>query len=353
MDIGKKIDVFSRLGKVLSRLGAEEDFSLLEKEGWDSKSFEKSFYKAVNSNSWFSPESIYRALFIIGVSLDREDLERWAKMYDLNSVKDQKTVAVVMAGNIPAVGFHDFLSVLMSGHKILAKHSSSDQYLIPTIAELLISADPEFSDLIEFTDETIKNFDAVIATGSNNSARYFNHYFGKYPHIIRKNRNALAVLTGDEDAEDFKSLGDDIFMYYGLGCRNVSKIFVPGDYDFVPFFEGIEAFAPVGNHHKYANNYDYNKSILLVNGVKHFDNGFLLIREAPGMASPVSVLHYERYAKLDEVNNFIREESENIQCVISASPAISNAIPPGTGQYPKLWDYADGVDTMEFLVTGF
>jgi hypothetical protein len=283
--------------------------------------------------------------------MDREDLVEWSQMYEMDSSRDPKTVAVVMAGNIPAVGFHDFLSIIMSGHKILAKLSTDDKYLIPAIADLMIAAEPGFSDLIEFTEGTIKDFDAVIATGSNNTARYFNHYFGKYPHIIRMNRNALAVLTGEEETEDLKSLGDDIFMYYGLGCRNVSKIMVPQDYNFKGFFEAIESFAAVANHHKYANNYDYNKSIFLVNGDAHFDNGFLLLKEATPMASQVSVLHYERYDNLDSVNTFIRNESDNIQCVISSEKNVKGAIPPGTGQYPKLWDYADGVDTMEFLLS--
>ena len=351
MDIERKIEVFGKLGDIISRVAVEENFDLLQYEGWDAGAFQAAVDNAVNANAWFTPESIFRSLYILGVSMMKSDLQAWARMYDLGSNKEAGTIAVVMAGNIPAVGFHDFLSVLMSGNKILAKLSSDDKYLIPGLADLLITEEPEFSDLISFTEETIQDFDAVIATGSNNTSRYFKHYFGKYPHIIRNNRNGLAVLTGIEDDESLNSLGDDIFLYYGLGCRNVSKLFVPKDYNFDPFFKSIESFTSVGDHHKYRNNYDYNKSIYLVNGIHHFDNGFLLLREEASMASPVSVLHFEYYENIEELNRFISGESENIQCIISADPKVSRAIPPGTGQYPKLWDYADGVDTMEFLMS--
>ena len=211
--------------------------------------------------------------------------------------------------------------------------------------------DPAFAGMIDFTEGTISGFDAVIATGSNNTARYFDYYFGRYPHIIRKNRNALAVLSGNETKDELCALGDDIFMYYGLGCRNVSKLLVPRDFDFREFFEAIQDFSMVLDHHKYNNNYDYNKSIFLVNGDPHFDNGFLLLKEGAGMTSPVSVLHYERYDSLEQVDAIIKDESDNIQCVISTDKRLTGSIPPGTGQYPKLWDYADGVDTMEFLLS--
>ena len=347
MDIINRIEAFSRLGSLLKELGKSQEFNHIV---IDVASLEKGFHDAIGANAWFTEESVFKMFYALGDGLKREDLEKWADMYDLNTPAEQKTVVVVMAGNIPAVGFHDFLCVLMSGHKVQVKLSSDDTYLILAFADLLISMEPAFAELIEFTDSFIHDFDAVIATGSNNTARYFDYYFGKYPHIIRKNRNALAVLSGNESRDELIALGDDIFMYYGLGCRNVSKLFVPQDYDFKDFFKAIEGFSPVAEHHKYNNNYDYNKSILLVNGDQHFDNGFLLLKESTSMASPVSVLHFERYNKPDEVNDFIKDESENIQCVISADKRLAGSIPPGTGQYPKLWDYADGVDTMEFLL---
>ena len=350
MDIGNKIETFGRLGKILSLAASQQSFDVLTKYELQAAAFESAIDKAIASNAWFTKESVYKMLYTIGVSMYEEDLRKWMGMYDLQAKKEQKKVAVVMAGNIPAVGFHDFLSVLMSGQQVLAKLSSDDQYLIPGIADLLIEMDPAFADLIAFSDGPIKNFDAVIATGSNNTSRYFDYYFGKYPHIIRKNRNALAVLSGNEDRETLKELGDDIFTYYGLGCRNVSRMFIPKDYDLEKFFPAMEAFSSMADHHKYKNNYDYNKSIFLVNGDDHFDNGFLLLKEEESMASPVSVLHYGRYTDVEEVNDYIRKNSEDIQCVISNDPAVKSSIPPGTAQYPKLWDYADGVDTMTFLL---
>ena len=351
MDIYKRIEVFAGLGKVLSLAAAEQSFEPLRAEGLDADSFSESFNRTKDVNAWFTDESIFKMLYSLGVSLNREDIERWAGMYEIAPDLQQKTVAVVMAGNIPAVGFHDFLSVLMSGHKVLAKLSSDDPYLIPAIADVLIEMEPAFAGMIDFTEDTISGFDAVIATGSNNTARYFDYYFGRYPHIIRKNRNALAVLSGNETKDELRALGDDIFMYYGLGCRNVSKFLVPRDFDFKDFFEAIQDFSMVLDHHKYNNNYDYNKSIFLVNGDPHFDNGFLLLKEGAGMTSPVSVLHYERYDSLEQVDAIIKDESDNIQCVITTDKRLTGSIPPGTGQYPKLWDYADGVDTMEFLLS--
>lgn len=350
MKIDHRIEAFSTLGGVLEQIGKEKAFKA---DSHDLESFEQAFDKALASNAWFTPESVFSMLQSIGESMKTEELARWTKMYDLDAMQEPKCIAVVMAGNIPAVGFHDFLSVLMAGHTIQAKLSSDDKFLIPAIADLLIRIEPAFSDKISFTDEKIKDFDAVIATGSNNTSRYFNYYFGKYPHIIRKNRHALAVLTGNETVAELKALGDDIFMYYGLGCRNISRLFVPEGYDLKTFFEAIEEFSSVGDHHKYRNNYDYNKSVYLINGDPHFDNGFLLLKEDHAMTSPVSVLHYERYQSAEELNAFIAGNTENIQCVVSVSDDIPQGIPPGTAQYPNLWDYADGVDTMEFLIAGF
>ena len=346
MNIDRRIEAFALLGQVLGKIGEKGSFDI---DGMDLSSFENNCFKAISGNSWFTSASVFNMLKSIGRSLHTEDLKRWVGMYDFHD-NDPKIIAVIMAGNIPAVGFHDFLSVMISGHSILAKTASDDQYLLPAMAELLISIEPRFSDRITFTTEVIKEFDAVIATGSNNTSRYFNYYFGKYPHIIRKNRNALAVLNGGENQDELTALGDDIFMYYGLGCRNVSKLFIPQDYEIKSLFEAIEDYAEVGDHHKYMNNYDYRKSIFLVNGDPHLDNGFLLLKEDPSMASAVSVLHYERYGHLDEVKEFINRESENIQCVVSIDKSIQGAISPGSSQYPKLWDYADGVDTMKFLL---
>ena len=345
-----RIATFTALGEVLRQIGENAGFKAIADYGLDDRSFKEYLQKALSANPWFTPESVFEMFSSIGTSLTEDKLGKWAGMYEFDPSATRKTVAVIMAGNIPAVGFHDFLSVLMAGHDLQAKLSSDDQFLIPAIAALVTGLEPQFEDRIEFRDDTISDFDAVIATGSNNTSRYFDYYFGKYPHIIRKNRNALAVINGRESHEELRKLGKDIFSYYGLGCRNVSKLMVPEEYDFKAFFKAIETFSWVGDHNKYRNNYDYNKSIFLVNGDDHLDNGFLLLKDDPAMSSPVSVMHYERYTTVEEINEFIDNEKDSIQCVISSDGSIMGAIPPGTAQHPKLWDYADGIDTMEFLL---
>jgi len=342
MDTGKRIRAFAKLGHTLELYGggvASEWSSLLD-EAVD---------KALQDNAWFTGESVRTMLSAIGESLNREDLEKWLAGYSLPEKMPEQNVAVVMAGNVPAVGFHDLLCVLISGNRLHAKLSSDDKKLLPAMCEILTREEADFVGMIRFTEDQLSGFNAVIATGSNNTSRYFDYYFGKYPHIIRKNRNGIAVLTGNETGTELNSLGEDIFTYYGLGCRNVSKIFVPLDYDMKLFLDAMQPFEKVGDHHKYCNNYDYNKSIYLVNGDEHFDNGFLLLKEDASMASPVSVLFFERYTSIIQINDRINRESENIQCVVSTDSKVKGAIPPGTTQRPKLWDYADGVDTMAFL----
>lgn len=350
MDIDRRKKALSQLGLLLLKIGDQRSLEVLSFHGLDTNSFQSCLDKTMSGNAWFTEDSVYGMLTAIGQSLHENELDEWIGMYEFHKVKNQKCIGVVMAGNIPAVGFHDFLSVIVSGHKILARLSSDDQYLIPGIADLLCEIEPGFRKQIEFTTEKMKGFDAVIATGSNNTARYFEYYFSSYPHIIRKNRNGLAVLNGKESRDELQAFGKDIFTYFGLGCRNVSKVMVPKAYDFRVFFESIESFAQIGNHSKYMNNYDYSKSIFLVNGDPHLDNGFLLLRENTAMASPMSVLHFEQYKDIEEVNNIIHSEAESIQCVISIDDSINDRITPGESQQPKLWDYADGVDTMEFLL---
>ncbi|EHQ29418.1 hypothetical protein [Mucilaginibacter paludis] len=263
-------------------------------------------------------------------------------------------VGLILAGNIPLVGFHDVLCVLASGNRALIKASSNDARLIKYILNLLVEIAPEFETRFSFV-ERLANFDAVIATGSNNTSRYFEYYFGKVPNIIRKNRNSVALLTGNETKEQLFMLGHDIFDFFGLGCRNVSKLLVPAGYDFVPFFEAIEPHQPIINHHKYNNNYDYNKSIYLVNGDKHLDNGFLLVKEDERLASPLAVLYFEYYDNLPAAVNRLADLSESIQCIVThEAVAVSNQVVDfGKSQQPQLWDYADGVDTMAFLTTDF
>ena len=298
-------------------------------------------------NAWFTPQSTAMAIKAISEMLNETDLDQWIDANTDEPVK-MNAIGLILAGNIPLVGFHDILCVLASGNKALIKLSSQDKQLIPYILTKLSEIEPLFTEQFEFI-ERLKDFDAVIATGSNNTSRYFEYYFSKVPHIIRKNRNSIAVLNGNENREELKSLGHDIFDYFGLGCRNVSKIYVPKGYNFNAFFESIEEFKSVADHHKYNNNYDYNKSIFLVNMDKHLDNGFLLLKEDKRMASPLAVVYYEEYESIQEAEIELLANEDGIQCIISRSDLSMNVLPFGQSQRPGLWDYADGVDTMAFL----
>lgn len=328
----QRIKAFVRLGHILQN--PDEQLSLL-------------ISSAKQYNAWFSPQSTAMAVNAIAEMLNEPDLEKWA---DSNTDEPDKmnAVGLILAGNIPLVGFHDILCVLASGNKALIKLSSQDKQLIPYILGKLTEIEPGFSEQFEFI-ERLKDFDAVIATGSNNTSRYFEYYFSKVPHIIRKNRNSIAVLNGNESKEELRALGHDIFDYYGLGCRNVSKFYVPKGYNFNTFFESIEDFKSVADHHKYNNNYDYNKSIFLVNMDKHLDNGFLLLKEDKRIASPLAVVYYEEYENIQEAEKELLENEKGIQCIISRSDLSMNVLPFGQSQRPGLWDYADGVDTMAFL----
>jgi len=311
--------------------------------------FKQACTNAFQSNAWFTEKNIDYALVQWAKVLTEENLKKWLDQYKSLIGSDQgSNIGVVLAGNLPIVGFHDFLCVLSSGNNFIGKLSSSDKYLLPAIAEILVKIEPQFKNKIKFTDERLTNFDAIIATGSNNSARYFEYYFAKFPHIIRKNRNGVAVLTGEEKRLDL--LAEDILRYFGLGCRNVSKLYVPQGYKFDELLGSMEQFEWISNHHKYRNNYDYNKSILLVNRVPHFDNGFVLLREESSISSPISVVHYEYYKDVEELNDSLDSQSEFIQCIISEDRSVKKSLFPGQSQQPNLWDYADGIDTMEFLL---
>jgi len=299
--------------------------------------------KAYQHNKWFTPENTRLALKNIREQfLDEEKLKKWISSYPLYR-KTPKLVGIVMAGNIPLVGFHDFLCAFISGNRVVVKLSSKDDVLFPFLMNELTRLDSGVKDLI-FVSEILKGIDAVIATGSNNSSRYFEYYFGKYPHIIRKNRNAVAVLMGNETQEEIEQLGFDMFSYFGLGCRNVSKLMVPKNYDFTFFFQSLEKYSSLSQHNKYKNNYDYNRAILLVNKTPHFANEFLMIKEDIQVASPVALLHYEFYEDKNDLQAKLKRDEETIQCIIG-----KDFIPFGKSQSPELWDYADNVDTMKFL----
>lgn len=308
------------------------------------------FTRAYQQNPWFTIEYAKKAIAAWGDQLSTDHLNKWLSVYQDMPQPEPKNVVVIMAGNIPLVGLHDLLSVLVCGHKAIVKLSSDDTVLMKWVIESLINIAPEWADKIEVTDERLpKNFDAVIATGSNNTNRYFEYYFKTKPSLLRKARTSVAVLTGNETPEDLHKLGEDIFTYFGLGCRNVSKIYVPEGYDIAHFYEGIADFYEHINHNKYANNYTYHKAILLMNLTKHFDNNFLLLKEDNNIASPLGVMFYEQYTNLDELSKTLENNKDQIQCVVSKI-AINNSVPLGKAQQPELTDYADGVDTVKFLL---
>ena len=339
------LQAFVKLGSFLTEYVAKSD-SLKSQEFQD---FQNVLLKAEIQNSWFTAENLDFAVRQWAKQLTEDKLTHWLSHYKTESGKTPKTVAIIMAGNIPLVGFHDFLCVLLSGNRVLAKLSSNDKLLLPFLTQILVEEVPELKEYIEFTEEKLKDFDAVIATGSNNTSRYFEYYFGKYPNIIRKNRNSIAVLTGNERDEELKALGEDIFRYYGLGCRNVSKLFVPKDYNFDKFFNAMFDFKDIINQHKYANNYDYNKAVYLMSEINILDNGFLLLKEDHGYASPIACLFYEFYEKTELLKEKLAHDKEQIQCIVSQAGNDSE-ISFGETQAPSLKDYADGVDTIEFLL---
>lgn len=302
--------------------------------------------EAYQHNKWFTSDNIFLALNSIRDHfLDEKRLYDWLSCYPLPENFQRKTIGLIMAGNIPMVGFHDLLCVMCAGHRALIKFSSKDNILLPWFLAKLFEIDSSWKELIIATD-LLKGIDAAIATGSNNSSRYFKYYFGKYPHIIRKNRGSIAVFTGNESATDMLKLGSDIFSYFGLGCRNVSKLMVPEGYTFDHFFRSIDSFKHVMNHNKYKNNYDYNRTLLLLNKTPHLANDFLMLCEDERIVSPVAIVYYEFYKEENELNEKISRESGNIQCI-----AGSHFIPFGKTQFPELGDYADRVDTMEFLMS--
>ena len=298
-------------------------------------------------NGWFTPEQVKFSVQSWAKALTEDNLNQWLSNYDFSKIEPKK-VGLVLAGNIPLVGFHDFLSVLISGHDVLVKTSSNDQHLLKFLAKYLISIQPELNSKITFVEGKLEGFDAVIATGSNNTARYFEYYFKDKPSIIRKSRNSIAVLTGKETPEEMTLLSEDVFRYFGLGCRNVSKIFVPKNYNFDSFFNGMFAQKDVIYYEKYANNYDYNKAVFLMSNFQLLDNEFLTIKEDTSHASPISSVFYEFYEDINEVKARLKQDSESIQCVVS-NGIIDNSVYFGETQKPKLWDYADNVDTIDFL----
>jgi hypothetical protein len=348
MELSARIEAFVTLGSFLSSFSEKVHAN----ESDEISGLEEAIEQSCQHNKWFTRENILYALARIAKNLTRENLESWLALYNKGIEKQKRVcnVGVVMAGNIPLVGFHDFLCVLISGHKLIAKLSGDDRFLLPFIARFLGKIDKEFNDHITFSDGRLQGFDAIIATGSNNTSRYFEYYFAAYPHIIRRNRNGIAVLDGNETDFELTGLFDDIFRYFGLGCRSVSKLFVPAGYNFDRFFLTAQAWETLAMHHKYISNYTYYKALYQMVGELFMDNGFMILKKDQGFSSPVAVVFYEEYDDIQKLNARLIAERNMIQCVVSSNPSISNAIPFGCTQQPALSDFSDGVDTLDFLL---
>jgi len=332
----EKMIAISKLGEILSQPEAHDDIM-------------QDILRAEQENPWFTKSFCIQTLTHWGKLLSLSNLSEFVNDYSFGK-PDVKRVGIIMAGNIPIVGMHDLLMVILSGHKAIVKRSSKDMVLPKMIVRKLSEFMPEIHEQVIFEPELFKNTDAIIATGSNNSARYFEQYFDKIPHIIRKNRNSVAVLNGNETPEQLNALCDDVFMYFGLGCRSVSKLYVPENYDVTKFLDACESWSHLMEHNKYMNNYIYQKAILLMDQQVHLDNDFLLLREQSDLSSPLSVLYYERYKSIDSLQSELSLLSDSIQCISTDIKEIPNSIPLGTCQQPELNTFADNVDSMEFLL---
>ena len=329
MNLAERIDLMAELGRYLAR--GNEDLQAVQQ-------------RAYEKNGWFTREFSSHAIKnIYAQFLQKEKLQNWAASYFLDDNITSKNVGIIMAGNIPLVGFHDFLSVFIAGHRQTIKLSAKDTVLLKHIVDKLLEWQPGLQSSIVFAD-MLKGCDAYIATGSNNTARYFDYYFGKYPNIIRRNRTSVAVLTGNESETELGLLADDVNMYFGLGCRNVAKIYVPQGYDFVPLLNVFKKYAYFSDHVKYRNNYDYNLTLLIMNNVYYMTNESILLVKNDAFFSPISQLNYSFYTDDAQVKQDL-EKDENVQCI------VGNSIPFGLSQQPSLTDYADGVDTMQFLLS--
>lgn len=340
----ERIGVFKQLGYELRMV--------LDKESPSRQSgiLEDLCHSAVIHNAWFSEDNVIHRMKEMVAQLDESTMDKWMKRYQLPDKFSDKTIGVIAAGNIPAAGYDDFVQVLLAGHNYMGKLSSDDKIILPVIAQLIADIDTRMSNRISFTEGRLGKIDAVIATGSNNSSRYFEYYFGKYPYVIRKNRNSVAVLDGTETNEELSNLGEDIFRYFGLGCRNVTKLYVPKDYKFDPLYEAIFHWSTrLMQNRKYMNNYEYNRTIYMLNNEKMLDNNFMVVKQDTGTASPPGVLFFQEYDSLEEVKTRLNNDREQIQCVVSKLP-LENAVMPGNAQKPNPWDYADGVDTLDFLL---
>jgi len=344
-DLKERIQAFSDLGILFRENSSSQKIKTFQK--WDSE-LNKLLKDSYQHNSWFTENNLKLSLKNWSAELNKKNIENWLENYKIE-LKSSKTVAIIMAGNVPIVGFHDLMCSLILGFKCIVKLSSDDKILIPLIVKFIQSRFDGFKEKVFFESNILKNFDAVIATGSNNSHKYFEYYFGKYPNLLRKTRHSVAVLNGNESDSELAMLSNDVFDYFGLGCRSVSKIFIPKGYDLDLLFNAFYNKRFVIDHNKYANNYDYNKAVYLMSEEKFYDNGFVILKEEKKLGSPIACVYFEYYDDLVQVKNIIKINNQNIQCVVS-NEKIFNGISFGTTQCPKLSDYADNVDTLKFLL---
>ncbi len=345
----QRIQAFVQLSKVMESLSLNQgwpgfDCGLTEEE---YESAQEVIVSQVAYNGWFTEANTRRAIGEWSHNLTRSSLDAWLKNYPIQDqpIKEE-VIAIICAGNIPMVGFHDILCVLLSGHKVMIKLSSDDARLIPLFLYLIMKWEPGFKSSILWAEGKLQNFDRIIATGSDNTSRYFHAYFDKYPNIIRHSRTSIAILSGQETEEELNGLAHDIFDYFGLGCRNVCKVFLPERYDLNVLIKALLPFQEVIQHNKYANNYDYNKAVWLLNQEDLLENGFMIFKQDQGWVAPTASLFYEYYSELNQVTARIQAHEDHIQCVVG-----HGYTPFGQAQCPKLSDYPDGVDVMKFILS--
>jgi hypothetical protein len=338
MKLNKRVEVLEFVGQACSKA--------LENVDEKFPGFDNIMYH----NPWFTPDNVRYCLDYWQKALTKPNIDNWLSKYKLKDECPNLRLGLVFAGNIPLVGLHDLLCAIAVGVKLKIKFSSKDKLLPEWIINTLKSQFKELENRIEISENFITDFDSIIATGSNNSSRYFEYYFGKYKHIIRKNRNSIAVISGNENKKTLEKLADDIFLYFGLGCRSVSKIYLPENYDFNVLADAFEKYSHFITHNKYANNYDYWRSVYALEKIKISDMGFFILKESESLHSPPSVINYEYYSKISSLKEHIISNQNSLQCVLSENEGISgNKF--GTSQKPALSEYSDNIDTINFLIS--
>lgn len=350
MSLKQDIAAFSVLGDFLNQFSPEgvknNNLTHLNEEFYDV--FLGIINRHIHHNGWFSKGSIMESIGNIAPFLTVESLNSWMKNYSIPEISTKKKVLVIMPSNLPLVEFHDFISVLLTGHHFVGKCSQQNKQILPALSKILIAIEPTFTSRISFIEAPSKDFDAVIATGSNNSARYFEYYFSKLPNIIRKSRTSIAVLDGNETKEDLKALANDITTYFGRGCRSVTKLYLPKGYNTDRIFEALYDKNQLVDNNKYANNYDYHRALFLMGQHPFLDNGFAILKEDTSIHTPVSVIHYEYYTDIEATKELLSTMKDDIQCIVSNNQEVSR-LSFGQAQQPSWTDYADNIDTVDFL----